>query len=721
MTRALLPPGSLLAERFRVTSDQLGDELRVIDARDERSAAQQRVRVIVVETPLGAAEIESAVRRSQRYAVGVSGHAELLAVFALEPGRVALAYAVGDARLLDEGSELADSELAAGVERALGPLHEQGMAHGGLRRELVGRTSDGGVIVLGFGLAQALGRAAAPSSDRSAISALSGQPATEPSVVPEPPAEIAPEPASEPAPLANAPPLPAPPLRTTISEAPARSRWLGPLLLVVGALVMIAGVATTYVFARRLPPAPGATLPAPALPAPPPATIMPLPPPQPEASEAAPVAPPAVAHDGSEHRAPLSPPVRSSAPAPHADALVPVEAQPTWGPAQAPVTVTLFADLECPHTRALLPVLLRLKTELGDDLRWVFRHRPLSQHAEGEQAARLLAAVFEELGPGVFWKLVSELGADPESPAPELIAEWLEKSGIDAARRAELEALPAARARVEADLALGAQLFVRATPALFVNGRRLEGFQPQSALAAAVGRERQAGLFALLGGTPADEIYVQRTRRNLINVGDDPPERACVLEHGAPARGPANAPLTIVHFCAYESAYCQQAEPSLAALLARHPRDVRIVWHDFPIVPDGDGRTAANFALAARKAGGDRAFWLVHRALLDARAAVEAPALGKVVKELGMDANVLLSAARSREHDQSIKADIELGKKLAVSGVPTSFINGRRKDGLLSAAELEALVAEELPLARRVAQAGRGSVSELVCAARGAR
>ncbi len=714
MTAAVLPPGSLLAERFRVTSDRPGDDLRVIDARDERSAAQQRVRLIVVESATAPAEIESAVRRSQRYAVGVSGHAELLAVFAFEAGQVALAYAIGDARMLDE--EVAGGELASGVERALGPLHEQGMAHGWLRAELVGCKSDGGAIVLGFGLAQALGRSASPASDASAIAALTGSPA-EPSTVPEPAPEML-----GPAPELPPPPA-APPVRRHGSEAPARGRaWLGPLLLSVGALVMIAGVATTYVVSRRLPAAPGATLsvPAPAAP-PPPAVVTPIPP-APEASQAPPpLPPPASAQNGSEHAAPLSPPVRSSAPAAHADALVPVEAQPTWGPAQAPVTVTLFADLECPHTRALLPGLLRLKTELGDDLRWVFRHRPLSQHAEGEQAARLLAAVHEKLGPGVFWKLVSELGADTESPAPDLIAEWLEKSGIDAVRRAELEALPAARARVEADLALAAQLFVRATPALFVNGRRLEGFQPQSALAAAVGRERQAGLFALLAGTPPDDVYVQRTKRNLINVGEDPPERACVFEHAAPARGPANAPLSIVHFCAYESAYCQQAEPALAALLARHPRDVRILWHSFPIVPDGEGRTAANFALAARKAGGDRAFWLVHRALLDARAAVEAPALAKVVKELGMDAEGLLSAARSREHDQSVKADIELGKKLAVTGVPTSFINGRRKDGLLTTAELEGLVNEELALARRVTQAGRGSISEIVCAARGAR
>jgi len=204
-------------------------------------------------------------------------------------------------------------------------------------------------------------------------------------------------------------------------------------------------------------------------------------------------------------------------------------------------------------------------------------------------------------------------------------------------------------------------------------------------------------------------------------VGEDPPERACVSEQGAPARGATEAPVRIVHFCAYESTYCQQAEPALAALLARHPRDVRIVWRSFPIAPEGDGRTAANFALAARKAGGDKAFWLVHRALLDARAAVEAPGLAKVVKELGMDAEGLLSAARSREHDASVKADMELGHKLSVNGVPTSFINGRRKDGLLTAAELETLVGEELALAKRVAQAGRGPISELICSAKSGR
>ena len=49
------------------------------------------------------------------------------------------------------------------------------------------------------------------------------------------------------------------------------------------------------------------------------------------------------------------------------------------------------------NQQKLLARLETLKTELGDDLRWVFRHRPLSQHTDGEQVARLLRFRISEL------------------------------------------------------------------------------------------------------------------------------------------------------------------------------------------------------------------------------------------------------------------------------------------------------------------------------------
>ncbi len=89
-------------------------------------------------------------------------------------------------------------------------------------------------------------------------------------------------------------------------------------------------------------------------------------------------------------------------------------------------------------------------------------------------------------------------------------------------------------------------------------------------------------------------------------------------------------------------------------------------------------------------------FEAVHRALLDARAVLDAPGLGQAVQKVGLDAQRLLSAAQSGAHNASIDADVALGKRLGVNGVPTYFVNGVRKDGLMTLPELEQAVKRSL-------------------------
>ncbi len=748
MTDSALEPGSLLANRYRVIGDRPEGEtqFRVIDARDELSAGGQWVRLVAVPG-LAPAELETSLRRSLRYAVGVRGLAELLAVIELAPGVCAVAYALPRGRALDDslGDSGGLSRLSTEIQSVLAPLHEQGLAHGRLQPELIVETAEGGVCLLGFGLAQALGGAApSPAVDRAAVAKLvegrlADEKATTPEVAPPAPPSALESPAPPSSPPAATAPLPSgpktgptarlnpPPMPLAIpvpaSKAPSGSRaWLAISAIALGGVVMVAGVVFALVLARRNAPAP-----APSAAAPPPATAarpaIPTiphhdPPPTPSSDDDA-GTPPAPSSSVSPPPD-LSPPLQVKPPQSHQTAALPVDGDsPAWGPWDAPVTVTLFADLECPHTRALLPELVRLKATLGNDLRWVFRHRPLSQHPDAEGSARLLAAVGAELGAGVFWKLVTELARDPESEPKEIFDGWFERAGLDGALRARLESSTAAEAIVKRDTELGARLLVRATPALFVNGVRLEGFAPEEALLEVLKKERRAAVFALLSGTDATALYAERTQRNLINLGDDPKERACIPSAGAPVRGPANAPVSIVEFCAFESSFCQKAEPALATLLQRYPREVRVVWKSFPVALDGEGRVAANFAFAAREAGGDAAFWSVHGALLEARAVLDAPALGKAVQKLGLDAGRLLSSAQSGAHNASIDADIALGKRLGVTGVPTYFINGVRKDGLLTLPELEQAVKEELKLGKRLEPIGRGAIEEQVCGALG--
>src|SRR5688572_6999989 len=178
-------------------------------------------------------------------------------------------------------------------------------------------------------------------------------------------------------PVPSAPPLPGAPSGgpPPVSSSPA---WIGIIAVAFGAFVMVVGVVVVYLYAKRLP------VTAPSLPAPVPTAT-----PTALASEGPPRVP------SPRTRAPEQPAPPPIALAPFvedASAPVPVErGRPLWGPRNAPVTLTVFGDFECPHTIAMLRVILAEKTRRGDDLRLAFRFATLSQHPQGEHAARVLS------------------------------------------------------------------------------------------------------------------------------------------------------------------------------------------------------------------------------------------------------------------------------------------------------------------------------------------
>jgi len=52
---------------------------------------------------------------------------------------------------------------------------------------------------------------------------------------------------------------------------------------------------------------------------------------------------------------------------------------------------------------------------------------------------------------------------------------------------------------------------------------------------------------------------------------------------GAPVRGAADAPVTLVEFSDFHCPFCKRVQPTLAQLLERYPGKVKIVYRDFPI------------------------------------------------------------------------------------------------------------------------------------------
>jgi protein-disulfide isomerase len=503
---------------------------------------------------------------------------------------------------------------------------------------------------------------------------------------------------------------PAPP-RAAEVPAPGRSAggfgWLGVLLALLGGGVMIGGLSYVYVHAKRFT-KPSAAASAPA--------VVPVAPGPPKAPVPVPASPAPAPSPAGTATAEL--PFIAMPPFPEdRNALVPVVGnRPLWGPREAPVTVTVFGDLACSHTVSLLRGLLGEKLRRGNDLRLSFRHFPLSQHAEGRRAAETLAAIHAARGDHAFWSVLASLLRSGGALDAGVLENSLAAVAVELTPE-ELSA-PSVKGTLEADRVLGTALYVRETPTVFVNGQRLEGYPSAPPIKEVLDKELKASYLALAAGVGPSVLYRERTAKNLVNLGEDPPARACVKAGAAPSRGPAGALVTVVEFSELECELCRKGAEALRASLGRHPSDVRAVWKHFPLPQHPKARYAASFALEARKLARDAGFFAVIDALLVPGAVVDDPTLTRAATRARLAPEALLGAAAAAAHDTAIDADVAEARALGVTGSPTYFVNGRKVPGALSGPELEAVLREELALARKVRSLGAGAVGDLACGVR---
>src|SRR6187455_1395525 len=145
----------------------------------------------------------------------------------------------------------------------------------------------------------------------------------------------------------------------------------------------------------------------------------------------------------------------------------------TLGTASAEITLVEYGSYDCPHCRAANARIGEVREQLGDRVRYVFRHRPLS----GSEIARRAADLVEQAGtPDEFWSAHVALMTRSRMLTEDdlrAVAEDLRiaERTADEARAGEL----AARTRVDADVASSHASGVRYTPTFFINGLRYDG------------------------------------------------------------------------------------------------------------------------------------------------------------------------------------------------------------------------------------------------------
>jgi protein-disulfide isomerase len=154
------------------------------------------------------------------------------------------------------------------------------------------------------------------------------------------------------------------------------------------------------------------------------------------------------------------------------------------GPADAPVTLVEYGDYECPYCGRSHPIVKQIQKELGDRLRFVFRHFPLNNvHRNASTAAQAAEAAGVQ---GKFWEMHDVLFKHQQDLEYGDVNHYALQIGLDPYRFESDVSSERFAKRVTEDFRSGVRSGVNGTPTFFINDARYDGENEYEPLLAAI-------------------------------------------------------------------------------------------------------------------------------------------------------------------------------------------------------------------------------------------
>ncbi|MCC6221686.1 MAG: thioredoxin domain-containing protein [Deltaproteobacteria bacterium] len=144
----------------------------------------------------------------------------------------------------------------------------------------------------------------------------------------------------------------------------------------------------------------------------------------------------------------------------------------------------------------------------------------------------------------------------------------------------------------------------------------------------------------------------------------------------SPARGKADAKITVVEFSDFQCPYCQRGASVMDELLKEYPNDVKVVFKHLPLPFHAQAKPASRAALAAGEQG---KFWEMHDALFKNQQNLTDEGfleMAKGISGLNVDKFKADLTANASKYDKVIEDDVALATKHGVRGTPGFFVNG---------------------------------------------
>ncbi len=154
------------------------------------------------------------------------------------------------------------------------------------------------------------------------------------------------------------------------------------------------------------------------------------------------------------------------------------------GPADAPVTLVEYGDYECPYCALAFPSVRRVQRRFATQLRFVFRHFPLTEvhpFAEAAAEAAEYAAAHD-----CFWQMHDGLYSNQDQLGVTLIFALGATLGLSDGGLRDAMASRRFSAKIQADFLGGVRSGVNGTPCFFIDGERHVGAFAYENLVAAI-------------------------------------------------------------------------------------------------------------------------------------------------------------------------------------------------------------------------------------------
>ncbi len=156
---------------------------------------------------------------------------------------------------------------------------------------------------------------------------------------------------------------------------------------------------------------------------------------------------------------------------------IPVDDSPVFGNTTNPkLTIVEFTEFQCPYCSRIAPVVKDLMDKHANEIQFVYKHFPLSFHANAPAAAAASIAAQKQ---GKFWEFRYALAPHNRELTDSVFVEVAKQVGLNVEQFNKDRVLDDAMlARINKDFELGAKVGVQGTPNFYINGKRQDRFSP---------------------------------------------------------------------------------------------------------------------------------------------------------------------------------------------------------------------------------------------------